>query len=131
MSHQGLCENILNILKLLSEEIFDFSSEQMTSFKTKQLKEAMNNQFQSIFTLCEFVLKTYMENANQVKKALIKSCLKTFSSFLSWVPYGYIFETDIIEILLTNFFGNPSFRNETLPCLVEIASLKIEDTEPK
>jgi len=30
-NHQGLCENILTILKLLSEEVFDFSKEQMTA----------------------------------------------------------------------------------------------------
>jgi len=103
----------------------------MTSFKTTQLKNAMTEQFSSIFELCIFVLRTFIENPNNVKKALIKSCLKTFSSFLSWVPYGYIFETDLIDLLLNSFFCNPSFRNDTLPCLVEIASLKIENTEEK
>ncbi len=103
----------------------------MTSMKTKQLKEAMTQQFESIFNLCNYVLGIYIENPDKVKKALIKSCLKTFASFLSWIPYGYIFETNIIELLLNHFFCNPSFRNDTLPCLVEIASLKIEDTEEK
>lgn len=91
----------------------------------------MTQQFSSIFELCSFVLQTFIENPNSVKKALIKSCLRTFSSFLSWVPYGYIFETNLIELLLNHFFPNPSFRNDTLPCLVEIASLKIEDSEQK
>lgn len=50
---------------------------------------------------------------------------------MSWVPYGYIFETALIQTLLENFFVNNSFRNDTLPCLVEIASLKIEETEEK
>lgn len=50
---------------------------------------------------------------------------------MSWVPYGYIFETPLIQTLLNNFFVHNSFRNDTLPCLVEIASLKIEDTEEK
>ena len=50
---------------------------------------------------------------------------------MSWIPFGYIFETDIVEKLINNFFTVPAFRNDTLPCLVEIAGLKIEDSDPK
>ena len=39
--HQGVCENSLYILKLLSEEIFDFSKEELTSEKAQNLKTAM------------------------------------------------------------------------------------------
>ena len=39
MEDQGICENSLHILKLLSEEIFDFSKEEMTSQKVKTLKD--------------------------------------------------------------------------------------------
>jgi len=131
MGHQGICENSLYILKLLSEEIFDFSKEELTSEKAQNLKSAMTEQFLSIYKLCDFVLSTFITNPNDVKKALVKSCLKTFSSFLSWVPFGYIFETDLIQKLLSNFFTNPSFRNDTLSCLVEIAGLKIDDSEEK
>lgn len=51
----------------------------------------------------------------QLNKALVKKCLKTFASFLGWIPLGYIFETDIIEKLLEHFFTIPTFRNDTLP----------------
>ena len=37
----SLCENNMLILKLLSEEVFDFSLDQMTSSKTKLLKEQL------------------------------------------------------------------------------------------
>ena len=36
-----------------------------------------------------------------------------------------------MDKLLYNFFTVPSFRNDTLPCLVEIASLKIDESDPK
>ena len=36
-----------------------------------------------------------------------------------------------MEKLLNNFYTVPAFRNDTLPCLVEIASLKIESDDPK
>jgi hypothetical protein len=35
-------------------------------------------------------------------------------------PLGYIFETPIINTLLTRFLGEPEFRNVTLKCLTEI-----------
>ncbi|KAJ2300403.1 Karyopherin transporter, partial [Coemansia sp. RSA 2706] len=37
----ALCENNMAILKLLSEEVFDFSAEQMTQAKAKALKTQM------------------------------------------------------------------------------------------
>ena len=44
------------ILKLLSEEVFDFSRDEMTSAKAKKLKESFNNDFSLIFQLCEFIM---------------------------------------------------------------------------
>ena len=39
-----------------SEEVFDFSSGQMTQVKAKHLKDSMCNEFSQIFNLCSFVL---------------------------------------------------------------------------
>lgn len=91
----SLCENNMVILKLLSEEIFDFSAEQMTQAKTKALKQTMCGEFSDIFTLCNEVL----EKAN--KPSLIKATLETLLRFLNWIPLGYIFETQIIDFLVT------------------------------
>ena len=41
----SLCENSMNILRLLSEEVFDFSKDEMTQSKTKQLKEQLTREF--------------------------------------------------------------------------------------
>ena len=38
-----LCENNMQILKLLSEEVFDFSKDQMTTAKIKTMKESLND----------------------------------------------------------------------------------------
>lgn len=82
------------ILKLLSEEIFDFSAEQMTQTKIKNLKNQMCGEFSEIFKLCSEVL----EEAQKV--SLIKATLETLLRFLNWIPLGYIFETTIIDLLL-------------------------------
>ena len=107
------------ILRLLSEEVFDYSADQMTSTKTKNLKSTMCAEFASIFQLCSEVLNT----ANQA--SLIKATLETLLRFLNWIPLGYIFETPIIETLRGRFLETPEFRNITLKCLTEIGGLQI------
>lgn len=107
------------ILKLLSEEIFDFSAEQMTQQKTKNLKNQMCGEFSEIFQLCLEIL----EKAQ--KPNLIKATLETLLRFLNWIPLGFIFETTIIDILRNRFLEVPEFRNVTLKCLTEIAGLQV------
>jgi exportin-1 len=91
----SLCENNMVILKLLSEEIFDFSADQMTQAKTKNLKNQMCGEFSEIFNLCTEVL----EKAN--KPSLIKATLETLLKFLNWIPLGFIFETNLIDNLIS------------------------------
>lgn len=107
------------ILRMLSEEVFDFSQDQMTSTKAKNLKTTMCQEFSSIFQLCSEVLTT----ANQ--SSLIKATLDTLLRFLNWIPLGYVFETPIINTLITRFLDVPDFRNLTLKCLTEIGGLQI------
>ena len=109
------------ILKLLSEEIFDYSAEQMTQAKTKNLKNQMCGEFSEIFQLCSEVL----EKAN--KTSLIKATLETLLRFLNWIPLGFIFETPLIDMLVTKFLDPLEFRNTTLKCLSEIGGLDISN----
>ncbi|KAK3055393.1 Karyopherin transporter [Extremus antarcticus] len=120
-----ICENNMAILRLLSEEVFDFSADQMTSTKTRQLKQSMCDEFTSIYNLCSEILRT----ADQT--SLIKATLETLLRFLNWIPLGYIFETppsgmSLIETLRSRFLEQPEFRNITLKCLTEIGSLQTD-----
>lgn len=81
------------ILKLLSEEIFDYSAEQMTQLKTTNLRQSICNEFSEIFKLCKEILE------KATKPSLIKATLDTLLRFLSWIPLGYIFETDLLSLL--------------------------------
>ncbi|ORY37206.1 hypothetical protein BCR33DRAFT_758930 [Rhizoclosmatium globosum] len=118
-SNLTLCENNMKILKLLSEEIFDFSAEQMTQQKTKNLKNSMCGQFSDIFQLCQQVLD------KATKPSLINATLETLLRFLNWIPLGYIFETNLVDILCTRFLEVPQFKNVTLKCLTEIGGLQV------
>ncbi|KAJ7582831.1 CRM1 C terminal-domain-containing protein [Mycena floridula] len=122
----SLCENNMVIMKLLSEEIFDFSAEQMTQSKIKNLKNQMAGEFSDIFKLCLEVLE------EATKTSLIKATLETLLRFLNWIPLGFIFETQIIDDLLTRYLEAPEFRNVTLKCLAEIAALNVgPEYDPK
>ncbi len=113
----SICENNMIILRLLSEEVFDYSAEQMTSTKTRNLKTTMCNEFSQIFQLCQEILTT----ANQA--SLVKATLETLLRFCNWIPLGYIFETSLIETLRTRFLEVPEFRNITLQVFTEIGGL--------
>ncbi|CAF9913062.1 Karyopherin transporter [Imshaugia aleurites] len=115
----SICENNMAILRLLSEEVFDYSADQMTSAKTKNLKSTMCAEFSNIFQLCSEVLST----ANQ--SSLINATLETLLRFLNWIPLGFIFETPIIDTLRSRFLEAPEFRNISLKCLTEIGGLQI------
>lgn len=62
--------------------------------KTKEMKGSFNEQFASVHELCLMVL-----NAS-TRTDLIKATLMTLNSFLSWVPLGYILESNMVDILL-------------------------------
>ncbi|PKU62461.1 protein EXPORTIN 1A [Dendrobium catenatum] len=116
-SSETICENCMVILKLLSEEVFDFSRGEMTQQKIKDLKQSLNSEFQLIHELCLYVL-----SASQ-RPELIRATLSTLHAFLSWIPLGYIFESPLLETLL-KFFPASSYRNLTLQCLTEVAALQ-------
>ncbi|CAF90685.1 unnamed protein product, partial [Tetraodon nigroviridis] len=125
---ESLCQNNMIILKLLSEEVFDFSSGQMTQVKAKHLKDRrveddMCNEFSQIFQLCQFV----MENSQNAP--LVHATLETLLRFLNWIPLGYIFETKLISTLVYKFLNVPMFRNVTLKCLTEIAGVSVNQYE--
>nr|DBA27044.1 TPA: hypothetical protein GDO54_011225 [Pyxicephalus adspersus] len=120
---ESLCQNNMVILKLLSEEVFDFSSGQITQVKAKHLKDSMCNEFSKIFQLCQFV----MENSQNAP--LVHATLETLLRFLNWIPLGYIFETKLISTLIYKFLNVPMFRNVSLKCLTEIAGVSVSQYE--
>ena len=121
-SNESTCENNLQILMLLSEEIFDFSTDKMTRAKISKLKESLVKDFYPIYSLCEYVL------ANSKTPSLLKATLEALHRFLSWIPEGYIFGTDMLNILLGTFLPEEQFRIMTVNCLIEIAQIPADDT---
>lgn len=58
-----------------------------------------------MYDLCYWVLgQAVTGNISQDAQAsLVKSCLKTLQTYLSWIPLNFIFRTDLIENLFNYF----------------------------
>lgn len=85
--------NNMAILRLLSEEVFDFGTG-LTSARAVQLKQQFCYQFEEVYRLCHEIL----ENSDNAQ--LIYATLSTLHGFLDWVPVGYVFENNLIELIL-------------------------------
>ena len=110
---------------MLSEEIFEFSKNQMTSTQIKELKDQMLGDFKTIFGLCNMVLERFAQNPQGIKLSLIKTCLETLYAFLSWIPLFFIFNSTLIEVSLLPLIDHNHFRNLTIKCLTEIVFIPI------
>ncbi|CAH8336370.1 unnamed protein product [Eruca vesicaria subsp. sativa] len=121
---ESICENCMVILKLLSEEIFNFSRGEMIQKKINDLKASLNRQFKLIHELCLYVL-----SASQ-RPELIRATLSALHAYLSWIPCPYIFKSPLLETLL-EFFHVPEYRNLTLQCLSKVAALDFGESYKK
>ncbi|GAW01678.1 hypothetical protein LENED_003286 [Lentinula edodes] len=59
--------------------------------------------------------------------SLLRATLETLGKFLSWIPLGYIFETELLQLFVERFLESAEYRNLTLKCAAEIASLPRSD----
>ena len=126
---QEICENNFNILKELSQEVFEFSKHRMTSTHISTLKQRFATEFESVYKICDFVLKGYLKNPSSVKISLLKSCLETLRAFLSWMPLVFVFMTDLIEGILVQLISDKRVYLITLKCLEEIVAIDFSDED--
>ena len=83
----------------------------MTQAKITDLKNSFNKEFAMIYELCEFAL------AYSKQPSLLTVTLDTLLRFLNWIPTGYIFDTKLIETLVTKVsnFSQFKFLSVVLP----------------
>lgn len=109
-TNQVICENSMRILSLLSEEVFDFGRDYMTSQKVHVLMSSLNDQFQQIYDLCMFVILNSVVSGTPVSPSLLTATLQCLSHFVKWIPYSYMFETKLIDMLLQYFWEPTQHR---------------------
>jgi exportin-1 len=127
---QNMWENTMTILNMLSEDIFDFGSSSMTSKKVAALKHTLSEQFPHVQRLVELILTQYIQSPpNTLKNSLINAALSTMSHYLKWVPPSVLFTSNIIDVIISNFWEPIPFRIETVKCLSEVFSVSVNPDE--
>lgn len=116
-------------MKLLSEEVFSFSKGNLLNSDVVFLKSNFNEQFGQVYDLCSWVLSQAIQQGPSFAPHLVKSCLKTLQAFFFWIPLPYIFDTEIIELIISNFIEPPNSRIEAIKCITEISSLDFKDMD--
>ncbi|GAB5354779.1 hypothetical protein AAMO2058_000148600 [Amorphochlora amoebiformis] len=123
---QGLCTNILTILKMLSEDIFDYSAGEMTKAKENLLKETLTAEAQPIFELCSNIIMSAVENPqvmyqDEKHAQVVRKAIDTIAVYLRWLSLNIVFRSPLVQILI-KVFPQPRFRNSALRCLTEIVA---------
>jgi len=127
----GICANNLKLLKLLSEEIFDYSKENLGSQQIATLKSKFTEEFKAVYILCDSVIKAYISDPQSVRPQLVISSLDTLHTFLSWMPLYYIFMTDLIDKILIELMDKDIFASYCVKCFNEIFSLPFDGLSPE
>ncbi|OQS54800.1 Xpo1 [Ecytonucleospora hepatopenaei] len=117
-TNMDVCANSLVILREINEEIF-FNNSYMSISRVKTLKEALEKDYNNIFTFIVGILE--FSEKQELSAQLLKNCLLCLGSFCKSMNSGYIFSTRIIEIILTHL--NSSHSIEVLLTLHEIIDL--------
>ena len=123
---QNMWENTMTTLCMLSEDIFDFGTNTMTSNRVAALKNTLADQFPYVQQLCELVLAQYLQSPQgTVKPSLVNAALATMSHYLKWIPQQTLFQSNFIDLLITHFWDPLAFRIETVKCLTEVFSVPV------
>jgi exportin-1 len=117
---EELCENTMLIFKLLSDEVSDFSKNEMIQVEIEQLKTYLSAEFGRIQDFCYFVMSTSRKNS------LLKVTMKAFSSCVYCVSTLSILNSRLVYIL-QQLVTDIAICNYSLSCLNEICTLKVED----
>eukprot|EP00762_Andalucia_godoyi_P002986 ANDGO_04130.mRNA.1 Protein EXPORTIN 1B len=120
-SSESVCENTMTVLKLLSEEIFDFSRGDLTSSQVAELKGRFESEFSLIYQFCEYVLMSAK------RPSLLNETLMALRAFLAWIPSRFIYETKLLETLVVRLFPANETRNNALGLMAEVASIGLSD----
>eukprot|EP00760_Papus_ankaliazontas_P004900 PhM_4_TR1225/c0_g1_i1/m.24325/K14290/XPO1, CRM1; exportin-1 len=113
----GLMVNNFQILRMLSEEVFNYGAVTMTRKTKEQKREVMRRDYVIILRMCMEVL----ESSDNVD--VVRSALAALEGYIAWLPVETILETNMVMLLGAKFLPTPVTRNASLRCLIEIASM--------
>lgn len=124
--NQTVCENNLEIMLMLSEEIFEDTKQNMTKVQLERLKLKYNENLKIIYDLCDYIAKAYLQDSSKIAPSLIKMCLRTFYAFLTWVPTSFVFMTDFLDVILVGLVSDIKYTVQCMQCFTESYSIALK-----
>lgn len=124
--NQTVCENNLEIMLMLSEEIFEDTKQNMTKSQLERLKLKYNDNLKIIYDLCDYIAKAYIQDSTKIAPSLIKMCLRTFYAFLTWVPTSFVFMTDFLDVILVGLVSDVKYTVQCMQCFTESFSIPLK-----
>jgi exportin-1 len=116
MTSPSLCANNVHILRLLSEEVVDFSKESLTAARAHAMRATLEAQLESVVALALNVLKQ-----PGCPPPLIVATLQMMQRYVTWIPDVYLFQTELLPVLCN--FLTTGFRVEAVQVLAEVGAL--------
>ena len=119
-----LCENNLTILRLMAEEMLDFSSGDMTHRRIQYLRDSLSGEINQIL---EFVISV-LTNGDIQSQSLQNKALRCLLQYLNWISPQHIATSNLLELLAGRYLDMDSTRSSALRCLTELVNLNLAKT---
>ena len=116
-----LCENNLTILRLMAEEMLDFSSGDMTHRRIQYLRDSLSGEINRIL---EFVISV-LANGDTPSQSLQNTALRCLLQYLNWISPRYLAASNVLELLAGRYLDMDSTRGSALRCLTEMVNLNV------
>jgi len=130
MASDTICSNTLDIIKGISEEVFDYSKNNLTSSKVVDLKTQLHTELRAIYTLCMGKLGGCFEadgSGVQVQaRPFVARILDLFKRIIHWMPVQVVFDTRLLMALM-RCFQDRKLSGHAMRCLGEIAAITTLD----
>ncbi|KAI9282620.1 CRM1 C terminal-domain-containing protein [Sporodiniella umbellata] len=111
----NLCKNNMQIIKLLSEELYGQPRNSLTQTKIRKLKKKLVDDFALVFDLLKKVLST----PTLGNETLLTTAMETLREIIAWMPLEYAVQTDFLNLVYAKLHQD-SFRLLALQCFNEI-----------
>ncbi|KEG12996.1 putative exportin 1, putative,RNA-nuclear export factor [Trypanosoma grayi] len=118
--NEPLVENNLNLLRLVGEEIFEFSEKTLTSRWVKRKKEALESDFRLILQLCLSVLGT-------TDQVLLKTDLECMEKYLSWMKPALVFNEEVLMYMANLVVADTCIAPVAVRCLTVVCSIDTDE----
>ncbi|KNB42717.1 exportin-1 [Blastocystis sp. subtype 4] len=110
---ESRCRNSMFILKIVVEDVFQFSETTLTSKFSQQIQQALQSDMIDVFNLCSQVI------VNTEVVPLLLDTIDTIRLILKYLPDDCVFNYQLADVLL-KFITIDQFRTSAMMCLQEI-----------